>query len=150
MPPEERTDETLRHHHGPFHTDQFHDIEPLTNTRTLRRESFIVEFTKAKGPPQIIILIILLALGFGSTIGVVPSVMTDRYARLNHGYNLERNCADFAMGEKPQECLDGSADAQNSVALEQMVSNTLTFFTSSLIGSLSDEYGRKGAHRLIM
>lgn len=94
------------------------------------------------------ILIILLALGFGSTIGVVPSVMMNRYARLNHGYSLEQDCAEYAMGEKPQECLEGSADAQNSVALEQMVSNTLTFFTSSLVGSLSDEYGRKGEQRM--
>ena len=150
MPPQERTDENLRQQeHVPFHADQFHDIEPLEDTSILRRKSFIVEFTEAKGPPQIIILIILLALGFGSTIGVVPSVMTDRYARLNHGYNLEQDCSEYAMGEKPQACLDGSADAQNSVALEQMVSNTLTFFTSSLIGSLSDEYGRKGMRRWI-
>jgi len=70
--------------------------------------------------------------------------MTDRYARLNHGYELEQDCSSYAMGEKPQACLDGSADAQTAVALEQMISNTFTFFTSSLVGSLSDEYGRKG------
>ena len=29
------------------------------------------EFAAAKGPPQIVILVMLLALGFGSTIGVV-------------------------------------------------------------------------------
>jgi MFS family permease len=74
----------------------------------------------------------------------VPAVMTDRYARLNHGYSDERDCADYAMGEKPQECLDGSADAQYAVAIEAMISNGFTFLTSSLIGSLSDEYGRKG------
>jgi hypothetical protein len=70
--------------------------------------------------------------------------MTDRYARLNHGYSDERDCADYAMGEKPQECLDGSADAQYAVAIESLISNGFTFLTSSLIGSLSDEYGRKG------
>jgi hypothetical protein len=74
----------------------------------------------------------------------VPAVMTDRYARLNHGYSDERDCADYAMGEKPQECLDGSADAQYAVAIESLISNGFTFLTSSLIGSLSDEYGRKG------
>jgi hypothetical protein len=71
--------------------------------------------------------------------------MTDRYARLNYGYSDERDCADYGMGEKPQECLDGSADAQYAVAVESMISNGFTFLTSSLIGSLSDEYGRKGA-----
>jgi hypothetical protein len=75
----------------------------------------------------------------------VPAVMADRYARLNHGYTSSRDCSLYVMGAKPQECLDGSADALNGVAMEQMVSNTLTFFTSSLVGSLSDEHGRKGA-----
>jgi len=37
----------------------------------LRRESFIEEFANSKGPPQIVLLIMMLALGFGSTIGVV-------------------------------------------------------------------------------
>lgn len=36
-----------------------------------RRESFILNFAKSKGPPQIVLVIMLLALGFGSTIGVV-------------------------------------------------------------------------------
>jgi len=144
MPPRQRTDDSGRLEHAPIQADQFHEIEPLDRTSTLRRESFIEEFTRSKGPPQIAILCILLALGFGSTIGVVPSVMTDRYARLNHGYELEHDCSSYAMGEKPQACLDGSADAQTAVALEQMISNTFTFFTSSLVGSLSDEYGRKG------
>jgi hypothetical protein len=71
--------------------------------------------------------------------------MTDRYARLNYGYSDERDCAEYGMGEKPQECLDGSVDAQYAVAVESMISNGFTFLTSSLIGSLSDEYGRKGA-----
>ena len=39
-----------------------------------RRKSFIQEFTASKGPPQIVVLIMLLALGFGSTIGVVRSL----------------------------------------------------------------------------
>ena len=73
----------------------------------------------------------------------VPAVMTDRYARLNYGYADDKDCADYTMPEKPQACLDGSADAQSAVAVEQMISNILTFFTSSLIGSISDEHGRK-------
>jgi hypothetical protein len=72
--------------------------------------------------------------------------MSDRYARLNYGYTDDRDCSDYAMGQKPQECLDGSADAQTAVAFAEMISNGLTFLTSSLVGSLSDEYGRKGMH----
>lgn len=130
--------------HQPVVADQMHSMEPLPNPQTYRRESFIEEFVYSKGPPQIVILIMLLAFGFGSTIGVVPAVVTDRYARLNHGYSDEKECSEYAMGMKPQACLDGSADAQNAVAIEQLISNTFTFFTSSLIGSLSDEHGRKG------
>merc|ERR1711959_471747 len=43
----------------------------------------------------------------------------------------------------PQECLDGSSDAQNAAAVQQLVSNLFTFFGSSLVGSLSDQYGRR-------
>lgn len=71
--------------------------------------------------------------------------MTDRYARLNHGYSNAKDCAEYdTISDKPQACLDGSADAQRAVAMEQMISNTLTFLTSSYVGSISDEYGRKG------
>ncbi len=56
-------------------------------TSVLRRESFIVQFSKTKGPPQIAFIMILIAMGFGSTIGVVPAVMSDRFARLQHGYD---------------------------------------------------------------
>jgi len=38
----------------------------------------------------------------------------------------------------------GSADAQTAAASANLISNGLTFITSSLIGSLSDQYGRKG------
>jgi hypothetical protein len=44
---------------------------PPPPLEVVTRKSFVAEFVKAKGPPQIVILVILLALGFGSTIGVV-------------------------------------------------------------------------------
>lgn len=118
--------------------------EPVLRRSVYRRESFLVTFATSKGPPQIVILIMLLALGFGSTIGVVPAVMTDRYARLNHGYADDRDCSDYTMSDKPLECLNGSSDAQNAAALASLISNGLTFITSSLVGSISDERGRKG------
>jgi hypothetical protein len=39
-----------------------------------RSKSFLQSFAASKGPPQIVILIMLLALGFGSTIGVVRTM----------------------------------------------------------------------------
>ena len=51
--------------------DQVADMEPIRNASTIRRESFLEEFTRADGPPQIVLFIMLVALAFGSTIGVV-------------------------------------------------------------------------------
>lgn len=119
-------------------------FEPVERPSIFHRESFLVQFASKKAPRAIVVLIVFLAMGLGSTIGVVPAVMTDRYARLNHGYDDEMNCAEYHMGSKPQACLDGSADAQNASALGNLVSNMLTFMTSSLMGSLSDEHGRRG------
>jgi MFS family permease len=132
--------------HAPFGVDRVPGMEPLNHPGALRRESFIADFASSKGPPQIVLLVMLLALGFGSTIGVVPAVMSDRYARINHGYGEnDKSCSDYVnFADKPQACLDGSADAQTGVATEQLIANVFTFFTSSLVGSLSDEHGRKG------
>jgi hypothetical protein len=82
MPPQHDNAETSTEH-ARLAIDQLPAIEPLENAGVFREESFIVDFISTKGPPQIIILCMLLALGFGSTIGVVPAVMSDRYARLH-------------------------------------------------------------------
>ena len=70
MPPQEQTrreevDAAL------LPADQMAPMGPVRRTSTIRRESFLQEFASSRGPPQIIMLIMLLALGFGSTIGVV-------------------------------------------------------------------------------
>ncbi len=120
------------------------DVTPRIQQGFVRRESFIVQFAKTKGPPQITFIMMLIAMGLGSTIGVVPAVMSDRFARLKHGYSLESMCSSWSVDEKPDSCFAGSADAQAAAASANLISNVLTFVTSSLIGSLSDEHGRKG------
>mmetsp|Transcript_54656 Transcript_54656/g.62013 ORF Transcript_54656/g.62013 Transcript_54656/m.62013 type:complete len:735 (-) Transcript_54656:116-2320(-) len=111
-----------------------------------RRKSFIAEFSEMKGPPQIAILMALLAIGLGSTMGIVPAIMSDRFARLNHGYAGEEACDSFELGDtnKPHECFLGSSDAQAAASVSNLISNSLTFVTASVMGSISDEYGRKG------
>ena len=108
------------------------------------QSAFLLHFIKSSGPPHIITLCLLVALALGSTIGVVPAVVGDRYARLHHGYAGEP-CAGLLKEERPHECLMGNEDAQNSAAISGFISNTLTFVTSSLMGSISDEKGRRGA-----
>mmetsp|Transcript_14496 Transcript_14496/g.33747 ORF Transcript_14496/g.33747 Transcript_14496/m.33747 type:complete len:601 (+) Transcript_14496:224-2026(+) len=110
-----------------------------------RRSSFLVEFGNMDGPPQIAMLMILLAIGLGSTIGVVPAIMGDRFARIRHGYDGEAHCGSFEIAEeKPEACFAGGADAQAAASISNLWNNGLTFLTGSLTGSLSDEHGRKG------
>lgn len=85
----------------------------------------------------------LIIISIASVELQVPAVMSDRYARLRHGYTDETDCSAYTASDKPQACFAGFADAQNAVAIEQLISNMLTFFTSSLVGSLSDEHGRR-------
>eukprot|EP00531_Pseudo-nitzschia_arenysensis_P019797 CAMPEP_0116128836 /NCGR_PEP_ID=MMETSP0329-20121206/7597_1 /TAXON_ID=697910 /ORGANISM="Pseudo-nitzschia arenysensis, Strain B593" /LENGTH=127 /DNA_ID=CAMNT_0003623051 /DNA_START=69 /DNA_END=449 /DNA_ORIENTATION=+ len=95
---------------GQVNNDSYHrppgERERLESFRALResqhrvirnrRKSFVVQFSEMKGPPQIALLMALMAIGFGSTIGVVPAVMGDRFARLYHGYTDEAHCSSFS------------------------------------------------------
>lgn len=111
------------------------------------QSSFLFQFIKMKGPPQIAFILILISIGFGSTTGIVPSIMSDRFARLNHGYDdrTRSSCGSYtSISDKPKACFEGTADAESAVALSNLISNGFTFLFSSLLGSLSDEYGRKG------
>ena len=105
--------------------------------------AFLLHFFQTPGPPQIIALCLSIALALGSTIGVVPAVVEDRYARLYHNYTGEA-CLSLPTENRPTECSLGNEDAQNSAALASFVSNVLTFGTSSFMGSISDEKGRRG------
>jgi hypothetical protein len=53
--------------------EQLDPYQSAPRLSVLRRESFIMDFVTSKGPPQIVFLCMLLAMGFGSTIGVVRS-----------------------------------------------------------------------------
>lgn len=120
--------------------DQIPEMEPLLDTAPLRRESFVQAFVQSHGPPQMILLCLLVAVAFGSTVGVVPAIMTDRYAHLRHHYSGTCRSVSSVL---PQACIDAASDAQQGVAMEQLITNVLTFGTSSYVGALSDEYGRK-------
>lgn len=117
-----------------------------------RRKSFIVEFSAMQGPPQIAFLMALLAIGLGCTIGIVPEVMIDRFARLYHGYTGTATCDTFVVEDlnKPLECTLGANDAQAAASKSNLIQNILTFCSASLMGSLSDEYGRKGTVAILI
>ncbi|KAL3804452.1 hypothetical protein ACHAW5_000405 [Stephanodiscus triporus] len=115
----------------------------IDGDHNLSHSAFLSHFFGSPGPPQITALCLSIALALGSTVGIVPAIVEDRYARLRHGYSGEP-CLDLAKDYRPYECSLGNDDAQNSAALASFVSNSLTFVTSSLMGSISDERGRRG------
>jgi DHA1 family tetracycline resistance protein-like MFS transporter len=89
-----------------------------------------------------IFLSFLLAMAFGSTLGIVPSIMTERFARLKYG-NSNCDGTNVSYGQKAVECIKGSKDAQTAASVSELVSNFLTLVTSSWIGSISDIHGRR-------
>jgi hypothetical protein len=119
----------------------------ITSPIVIRRESFISQFRSSRGAPQIVAVVLMLAMAFGATVGIIPPIMTERFAVLRYGYDGE-DCHNFkTYDEKPQECINASADAQNAAAISELVANTLTLISSSLIGSISDIHGRRGTMR---
>jgi len=117
-------------------------------------DGFFSFILRSSGPPQIVFVCLLYALALGSTVGVVPSVMTDQYAHIYHGLDSNTTCATSTNedtgtengggeGNRYQACLDGNTDAQSVTAVTHLVYNLVIFFTGSLIGSLSDEFGRR-------
>jgi len=126
--------------------DQHYQIkfhESLAEVPPRVTASFVQHFSSSSGPPQVLLICFLLALASGCTVGVIPAVVTDRLARINHAYT-GADCFTFSTSDKPQPCRLGSQDAQNFSAVSSFISNTLTFITCALIGSFSDQYGRRG------
>jgi len=103
--------------------------------------SFSEFFINSRGPPQLVLVCIIIALSLGSVVGAVPAIMTDRLARDKFGYSGEETC--FETDVKPEECTKGNNLAQDYSALSSLVSNLLTFACSAMIGTISDCHGRK-------
>ena len=118
------------------------------NTSEENRWSFLYFFSKSPGPPQIVFLCILFALAHGSTVGVVPAIMTDRYAVLRYDFDPDDSCGNYDSSAKPQACLKGSNDAQSSAVSAAFFSSIFVFLTSSLVGSVTDQCGRRNVLNL--
>ena len=72
-----------------------------------------------------------------------PSITSDGYARKYFGYTGP-SCSSFANGVLPTECSLGSAKAANTASTASFVTYFISFFSSPLLGSLSDVWGRRG------
>jgi len=109
---------------------------------------FKVVFT-ARGALQILVLSALLSFSVGCTLGVVPDVMADRYARLHYGYDGP-DCSSFDRADKPDECQSGADEAQSAVAWSTFTQNILTLLSNTTVGSVSDARGRRSIMVLSM
>jgi MFS family permease len=103
---------------------------------------FFVAFAKAKGAIPALILSTLLSFGIGTTVGIVPEILSDRYSRLYHDYAGE-SCYRFDHDDMPPACLEGADDAQAASAWGAVLLNLLTLVFNPVVGSLSDVYGRR-------
>ena len=100
--------------------------------------------------PRVLVVLVLLsflmAMGFGATLGIVPSIMTEQFLCVKYDIcdASSNQCPTNNGGSQEDDpCLQASQDAQTAASLSELVSNTLTLFLSGWIGSLSDVHGRK-------
>lgn len=83
----------------------------------------------------------LLTKGQSSRREKIPQTLTDRYARINHGFT--DHCHNYVP--KPPACKLGSQDAQSAAAWSHVGLSALLLLVNPIISSLSDIHGRKPA-----
>ena len=112
--------------------------------------TFLGDFNRATGAWLIILLGFLTALGMGSLVGVVPQIMTQRYAEELFGYDAPTNgnaqCYSFSVTDltRPAACRQGANYAQSAASYCALAKNTLALLSNSVAGSYSDRHGRRG------
>ncbi len=111
----------------------------------LRR--FMLDALASKAVVSTFVVSVLMSFSLGLTVGIVPEVLSDRYARLYHGYGDDLNpvppCWEFDTSTMPEACVMGADDAQTGSAWGMLFQNLLTFFFNAVLGSYSDTQGRR-------
>lgn len=108
--------------------------------------TFLGDFSRSRGAWLIILLGFLASLGFGSLIGVVPQIMTQRYAENKFGYSPEDSlCTSFSTNDlaRPVACVEGAEYAQSAASYGALVRNALALLSNSVAGAYSDRHGRR-------
>lgn len=107
--------------------------------------SFIDEFRTSNGGWQIVVLGLLVAVGFGSVVGVIPQVATQRYAEELYGYGEDEPlCTEYFGDTRPDACVKGAEVAQSAASYASMSRNIMSLLCNSIAGSYSDSHGRRG------
>ena len=122
------------------------DEDPIDRGRAVGMWRVFATFVKAKGAVPIIVTTVLVSFAIGSTVGVGPDVLSDRYSRINHGY-VGPPCSSLVHNEdgdgRPRACDLGSDDAQDASAWSSLLQNILTLWCNPVLGSYSDVHGRR-------
>jgi MFS family permease len=103
---------------------------------------FFSSFVKSKGSLHALLITVLLSFGLAATVGIVPTCISDRYARLHHGYD-GKPCYHYEHSMMPKECMAGGDEAQTSSAWMSFAQNILIFLFNPVVGSQSDVQGRR-------
>jgi MFS transporter, DHA1 family, tetracycline resistance protein len=117
--------------------------EVADESRPIELMEFFVSFGKAKGAISTVVVTLSLSFALGCTVAIVPEILSDRFARLHHGYDWTPPCSSFRDETMPVACLNGSDDAQDASAWSSMFQNLLTLFFNPVVGKLSDVHGRR-------
>ena len=99
-------------------------------------------YFQSKGAPQLLVCSLMLSMGIGSVVSIVPELVADRFARLAHEYTGDP-CSTFGRDNLPDACVGGGLDASNAAALGVLGKNILILIFAGIVGSSSDCRGRK-------
>jgi MFS transporter, DHA1 family, tetracycline resistance protein len=164
-------DNGKQHQYQEYPDQQIGPVQATTRQNNNHRKSFLDRIwndstnNKATVMPKLVLMSFLLAMSMGSTLGIVPKIMTERYAQVNYGVEngtclndntnattttpprtaittITSNTAATTANHE-SFCLLASQDAQNSAAISDLFSNLLTLVCSSWMGALSDIHGRQ-------
>jgi DHA1 family tetracycline resistance protein-like MFS transporter len=151
----------------PADEDTREEEEEPKNSFVTGLRRFLLDSIRSKAVFPAFFISVLLSFSIGLTVGIVPEVLTDRYARLYHGYDAGadnhanatysetgeggdyrglqplQHCWEYDTDSMPEACVLGADDAQTGSAYGMLVQNLLTLFFNAVVGSYSDEKGRR-------
>ena len=104
---------------------------------------FIISFVRSDVGLPALSISVCISFGLGTTVGIVPEILSDRYARLYHGLQGETLCSDYDKNLVPDACILGQDDAQTGSAWGSFFKSVSIFIFNPIIGSHSDVHGRR-------
>ena len=109
---------------------------------------FIISFVRSDVGLPALSVSVCISFCLGTTVAIVPEIISDRYARLYHGLQGETLCSDYDKNLLPAACILGQDDAQTGSAWGSFFKSGFIFVFNPIIGSHSDVHGRR--HLLIV